>query len=645
MCGIFGLVSSNTANFDATWTERAVRTLMRLSESRGKESMGLAFRTPDSLRVFKSSGRASSVVKTTPFKNFLRSTFDEIPVKNGVFDAPLAFLGHCRLVTNGHRSFEDNNQPVISRNSVGVHNGIVVNEAALWEQHGDLPHETDVDSEVIFRLIDQEVDRSNSVPAAISSAFSQICGVANIAMLRTDTSTIELATNNGSLYFCHVTGKNCVVFASERYILRKALARMELSAADEQIRHLQAGQAVSLSYLDASVSSYSLQSPPANQAPGKESQVPIVWRRPQRSMMRRCARCVLPETFPGISFDSSGVCSVCHSHEAKAEHGRDELERIIAPYRSRNGEADCIVAFSGGRDSSYGLHYIKRELGMNPIAYTYDWGMVTDLARRNISRLCAKLEVEHLLRSTDIRAKRRNIRKNIEAWLHRPELGMIPLFMAGDKQFYHYGRQTRKETGLPLVFFCGGNELERTEFKSGFCGVRESKHGQVLWKFSIRNKVQLAAYYAMQYLRNPRYFNISFFDTLFAFYSTYVARDDFLYLYHYIPWNEAEIASTLRDEYGWEDAATFKNTWRIGDGTAAFYNYIYNTMAGFSEHDTFRSNQVRSGVISRADAIQLVEQDNRPRWDAMQEYAELVGFNLEEALVVINSAPKLYDKP
>ena len=59
MCGIFGLVSSNTANFDATWTERAVRTLMRLSESRGKESMGLAFRTPDSLRVFKSSGRAA----------------------------------------------------------------------------------------------------------------------------------------------------------------------------------------------------------------------------------------------------------------------------------------------------------------------------------------------------------------------------------------------------------------------------------------------------------------------------------------------------------------------------------------------------------------------------------------------------------
>jgi hypothetical protein len=150
-------------------------------------------------------------------------------------------------------------------------------------------------------------------------------------------------------------------------------------------------------------------------------------------------------------------------------------------------------------------------------------------------------------------------------------------------------------------------------------------------------------YYAKQYILNPRYFNASLFDTLFAFYSTYVARDNFVYLYHYIPWDEAEIAQTLR-QYGWEDAGSTQNTWRIGDGTAAFYNYIYHTIAGFSEHDTFRSNQIRAGVISRSEALKLIEKDNRPRWDAIQEYAELVGFNLEEALVVINQSPKLYDK-
>ena len=72
---------------------------------------------------------------------------------------------------------------------------------------------------------------------------------------------------------------------------------------------------------------------------------------------------------------------------------------------------------------------------MNPVAYTYDWGMVTDLARRNQARLCSQLGVEHIWVSADIKQKRRNVRKNVEAWLKRPELGMVPLFMAGDKQF------------------------------------------------------------------------------------------------------------------------------------------------------------------------------------------------------------------
>jgi glutamine---fructose-6-phosphate transaminase (isomerizing) len=61
--------------------------------------------------------------------------------------------------------------------------------------------------------------------------------------------------------------------------------------------------------------------------------------------------------------------------------------------------------------------------------------------------------------------------------------------------------------------------------------------------------------------------------------------------------------------------ATDTNTpWRIGDGTSAFYNYIYYLVAGFTEHDTFRSNQIREGDISREEALRLVEDENRPRY-------------------------------
>ena len=74
---------------------------------------------------------------------------------------------------------------------------------------------------------------------------------------------------------------------------------------------------------------------------------------------------------------------------------------------------------------------------MNPVAYTYDWGLTTDIARRNQNLMIGQLGVEHIIRSPDLSQKRKNVRANINAWLKRPELGMVPIFMSGDKDFIH----------------------------------------------------------------------------------------------------------------------------------------------------------------------------------------------------------------
>ncbi|MDP7252821.1 MAG: hypothetical protein QGF00_24670, partial [Planctomycetota bacterium] len=103
-------------------------------------------------------------------------------------------------------------------------------------------------------------------------------------------------------------------------------------------------------------------------------------------------------------------CSYCRNHRQIEAKGHEALAQAVAPYRSQTGEPDCIVNLSGGRDSCYGLHYVRDVLGLTPLAFTYDWGMVADLARRNISRLCSKLGVEHILLSADIVRKRENVR-------------------------------------------------------------------------------------------------------------------------------------------------------------------------------------------------------------------------------------------
>ena len=188
--------------------------------------------------------------------------------------------------------------------------------------------------------------------------------------------------------------------------------------------------------------------------------------------LKRCERCILPETFPYIKFNNSGVCNYCENNKTKIKpKNKDQLINTINKYKNSNDLPDCIVPFSGGRDSSYGLYYLKEKLGMNPISFTYDWGMVTDLARRNIARVCGELGVENIIISADIKRKRENIKKNVIAWLKEPDLGIIPLFMAGDKQFFYYLNKIKKQTGIKLNIWMG-NRLEETDFKTAFCNIK-----------------------------------------------------------------------------------------------------------------------------------------------------------------------------
>jgi len=234
------------------------------------------------------------------------------------------------------------------------------------------------------------------------------------------------------------------------------------------------------------------------------------------------------------------------------------------------------------------------------------------------------------------------VRKNIEAWLRKPELGMVTLLMAGDKEFYQQARQLRKETGIKLVVFCTGNMIEEAKYKTGLMGFKQDDDNMVLTKMSVRDKARMLWYFAKNYAKNPAYLNESLWDTWNAFWQTFVVTDDFLYLYHYLPWREETIVGTIRREYDWEIATDTTTTWRIGDGTAAFYNYVYGTIAGFTEDEAMLSNMVREGHITRDEALRRGREHSKPRWPSIREYAQLVGFSAEEALQIINAVPKRY---
>jgi len=671
MCGIFGLITSENSGYEKSFLEKSFTKLAKLSQSRGKDSSGISILNEEegSFNILKGALAIEQLINDRQFNNLISKSLNNFSNSNFL-------MGHARLVTNGTQLSDNNNQPIIKGNTITIHNGIIANVDELWRKHSELDREYEIDTELLPLLLIKYINNGFSLNDSIAKIFHEIQGTAAIAINLLEHNKLILATNYGCLYSLH-NNKDYFIFASEYQILRKLLYSVKKSVDNPVIEKIESNEGIVVSYRDFNIEKFSLNDSSqisiekSEKPPYKIKIIPTDSIQNQLSVvhelnylhlspvatkekkllefpieqiktLRRCTNCILPETFPFITYNEGGICNYCINYNSSPiSKSLDDLLNLVEPYRKPKG-LDVLLPISGGRDSIYTLHLMKEKLKMNPITYTYDWGMVTDLARRNIARICGQLGVENIIIAADIHWKRENIRKNILAWLNHPEIGIIPLFMAGDKYFYYYAHKVKKALNIDLEVW-GINRLENTNFKTGFCGLKPEYNKRWNYSLSYLNQLRLLKYYAFSYLKNPGYINQSVFDTIGSFASRYITpKANHIQLFDYYQWNEAEVEDTIINEYGWEKAVDTKSTWRIGDGTASFYNYIYFLVAGFTENDTFRSNQIREGMISRNDALELVMEENLPRYNSIKWYLEILDLDYKNIIETINQIKRLY---
>ena len=664
MCGIWGVFSIDKLLNEKT--KRIIHSLFRYSERRGRDASGIVGRKDERYLVYKSSLRASRFIKEHTVEELLNDTLPS-SVK--------CFIGHTRLSTNGDAKNNLNNQPVFDKETITVHNGIIVNTEFLCDSNSNLTKISELDTEIFVRVLEKELHTKNPCEA-ISAVYKQIKGTASTISIFPRYASVIAATNNGSLYYVFSHNKQSILIASESRILERTLRNSGLSNTFDtySIHHLEPNHLCSIDMATMAMNVRKIQDNVRLQYQKSFdfcivdlSKYPMCSASIKKTYLstncyskyeidiepikklRRCTRCILPETMPGITFDTHGVCNYCRTYRKYSCKGRDALHAWIRSLRANRYGNDCLVTLSGGRDSCYALHYIVKELGLHPVAFSYDWGMVTDLARRNQSRLCSKLGIELITISADIRKKRENIRKNMCAWLRAPDLGMVPLLMAGDKTYFWHAYHCRKELGLEQVVVAS-NPFEKTQFKALFANAKNDATFQVksnnshFEQMPLASVFSMAIYYLKRYFHNSSYFNSSVFDVIKGVLGFYFLPHRDFRLYDYIPWEESKVENVLLNEYDFELAKDAQTTWRIGDGTAPFYNYVYYIAAGFTENDTFRSHQVREGYLPRDEALSLAFRDNQPRFSSMEEYFKDIGVSMEDALSAVQKLPKLYNK-
>jgi N-acetyl sugar amidotransferase len=156
-----------------------------------------------------------------------------------------------------------------------------------------------------------------------------------------------------------------------------------------------------------------------------------------------------------IGFNEDGICDACTLAEQKKaainwEERDKQLRELCDRYRKNNGEYDCLVPGSGGKDSFYAAHILKTRYGMNPLTVTWAPHMYTDWGWKNFQSWI-HAGFDNYLCTPNGRVHRLLTRLAVENLFHP-----FQPFIIGQKS---YAPRMAALFNIPLVFY-GENEAE-----------------------------------------------------------------------------------------------------------------------------------------------------------------------------------------
>lgn len=315
---------------------------------------------------------------------------------------------------------------------------------------------------------------------------------------------------------------------------------------------------------------------------------------------QRCRLCLLPRAFPGIVVDGEGVCNLCREHRVRPPAGEPALLEILSSLKGRT--YDVLVGISGGKDSCYVAYLAKKKYGLRVLGVLYDFPFMRDLARENVRNVCRTLGIELEVVKT---------RKNLEYRLLRDHLHAMAGTGTtwGQCLFCHYGIDAvlyglAERKGIPFILGGVTNyELWNPGKRMGFLKKRMAK-------LSLPAKARFAYFQLKAYrhlVAQRREFPLPGNSCLRAYSPpTWPGRGPRLIkVFDYVPWKKDVVERTLQTEACWKkpDAAL---SWRYDCMLEPLLDFTYLREFGISTVGVYLSNQIRDGLISRDDALEIL---------------------------------------
>ncbi len=322
--------------------------------------------------------------------------------------------------------------------------------------------------------------------------------------------------------------------------------------------------------------------------------------------MKKCKKCLLPETYETIEFNEQGICNICNSVDSKKKinwkNRYEELLKIVKKYKGKN-DYDCIIPFSGGKDSTFQLYYVVNNLKLKPLVIRFNHGFYRPKTLDNTATTLKKLGADFIDFTPNWKIVKQLMfesfnRKTDFCWHCHCGIYSFPVRMA-------------IKIGVPLIIW-GEPNAEMTAYYT-YDELEEENEE----KFNMFRNLGITAEDMYSMLKS-RKVNLEKRD-LFPY--TFPSKSEIknskikpIYLGNYINWNYQEQVKLIQKELDWQgdelegvpDQAN-KSFSKIECFMQGSRDYIKYLKRGYSRISQNMADDLRKNKIDIKEAKKLIE--------------------------------------
>jgi N-acetyl sugar amidotransferase len=359
------------------------------------------------------------------------------------------------------------------------------------------------------------------------------------------------------------------------------------------------------------------------------------------SKLVHCKQCLLPETYETIEFDADGVCNICRNKEIRDGQidwslRRKQLDELIAEHRGKY-DYDCILPFSGGKDSTFTLWYLVTQYKLKPLVVQFDHGFMRETLKENNVRTFKKLGVDVISFTPNWKLVKRLMlealtRKGDFCWHCHTGIFSYPMHIA-------------IKFGVPLVFWGEPSseytqyydykddkieEVDETRFNRFVnLGITaEDMHGMIKDDFEVDPRDLIPyTYPKLRDLKRLRYRSVCL-----GSYITWDVKKQFKIIQDELGWKGDQVEGMPWDEYPYE---------KIECHMQGVRDYIKFLKRGYSRVSQMVALDLRNGRVTLERGKELIDTYEGKKPPSLEIFLDYVGLNEGEfnQIVAATSVP------